>query len=437
MATGAAPARIQTFVFFDLEGTGLPSQPADYPVRIMELSLVAVQRPAGCGAAQPRRPAPGPGILEHLPPNERGRVTPKRPTREHGLLSWLINLILYGFQAFYRLAAAGAARARPRPRVVAGCATPPVSDDTSDEDDDDDDAPTEPLPVPTPPRVRNSLLLAVSPRKQIPAIVTDITELDNETLEAHSAFDRDLAEMLRAYLRRLPGPVCLVAHNGYRYDFPLLVAELLHAKQTWFDSSELLCVDSLAFFRAVAAGTDRPEPPRAPGAPTVYALNPTTLSCCHEAADDSCLVCNPGMWVSFDECDRAIGEFEFTSVGSRRAIRCRHADGARCVVCDHVPRYRRPPPRVRRRLFPEQGVATAGGGLKPSLALPDLYERRFGVPPALSHSAADDVEALLLLCQSHGERFFDWADRNRSPLREVKPMWTRRAARTHRVLPVW
>lgn len=86
MATGAAPARIQTFVFFDLEGTGLPSQPADYPVRIMELSLVAVQRPAGCGAAQPRRPAPG--KLEHLPPNERGRVTPKRPTREHGEEAW-------------------------------------------------------------------------------------------------------------------------------------------------------------------------------------------------------------------------------------------------------------------------------------------------------------------------------------------------------------
>ena len=56
-------------------------------------------------------------------------------------------------------------------------------------------------------------------------------DLDNETLEAHSPFDRDLAEMLRVYLSRLPAPVCLVAHNGGRYDFPLLVAELLHAQQ--------------------------------------------------------------------------------------------------------------------------------------------------------------------------------------------------------------
>jgi hypothetical protein len=34
----------------------------------------------------------------------------------------------------------------------------------------------------------------------------------------------------------LPFPVCLVAHNGNVYDFPLLLAEL--------ENSEILCVDS-------------------------------------------------------------------------------------------------------------------------------------------------------------------------------------------------
>ena len=56
-----------------------------------------------------------------------------------------------------------------------------------------------------------------------------LSELDNDLLELHSPFDRELADMLRSYLRRLPAPVCLVAHNGNRYDFPLLKAELQHA----------------------------------------------------------------------------------------------------------------------------------------------------------------------------------------------------------------
>ena len=196
----------------------------------------------------------------------------------------------------------------------------------------------------------------------------------------------------------------------------------------------------------MAAGTDRPEPRR--GAAAVYALDPTTLSCCHDAADDFCVVCNPGMLLSFDECDTN-AQFEFTRVGGRRAIRCLHAADGRCVVCENAPLYRRPPPRVRRRLFPERGAAAAGAGGKPSMKLPDVYERRFGVPPELSHSAADDVESLLLLCLSHGERFFDWADRNHSPMRAMPPMWSRSprrapsppaapAARSRRrILPVW
>ena len=77
MATNM-PLNIQTFVIFDLEGTGLPSQPDDYPVRIMELSMVAVQRPL-----MNRQTITG-DRLAHLPPADRGLVTPKRPARDAG-----------------------------------------------------------------------------------------------------------------------------------------------------------------------------------------------------------------------------------------------------------------------------------------------------------------------------------------------------------------
>ena len=83
---------VATFVIFDLEGTGLPSQPADQPVRIIEISMVAVQRPE---SAVPVSPPPGPrrassaataqeSPLHHLPPGQRGCVTPKRPIRDSG-----------------------------------------------------------------------------------------------------------------------------------------------------------------------------------------------------------------------------------------------------------------------------------------------------------------------------------------------------------------
>ena len=75
MATNM-PLKIQTFVIFDLEGTGLPS--TDNPVRIMELSMVAVQRP------QVHAQTSTGDRLAHLPPAERGLVTPKRPIRDAG-----------------------------------------------------------------------------------------------------------------------------------------------------------------------------------------------------------------------------------------------------------------------------------------------------------------------------------------------------------------
>ena len=49
-------------------------------------------------------------------------------------------------------------------------------------------------------------------------------------------------DLLNIFLDRLPSPVCLVAHNGNLYDFPLLKAELEKAGGKL--GSEIFCVDS-------------------------------------------------------------------------------------------------------------------------------------------------------------------------------------------------
>lgn len=67
-------------------------------------------------------------------------------------------------------------------------------------------------------------------------------------------FSKDTVSLINGFLSHLEEPVCLVAHNGTRYDFPLLKAELQGIQQSLTD--DIYCVDSLEVFRSL----DSPEP---------------------------------------------------------------------------------------------------------------------------------------------------------------------------------
>ena len=92
------------------------------------------------------------------------------------------------------------------------------------------------------PRIMNKLSVCVYPMSVIRPEVTDITGLDNYNLSGQSTFDKNTGELINNFLAHLPGPLCLVAHNGDRYDFPLLKAELEKAKTTLLTTT--LCADS-------------------------------------------------------------------------------------------------------------------------------------------------------------------------------------------------
>ncbi|XP_071088755.1 three-prime repair exonuclease 1-like [Haliotis cracherodii] len=97
------------------------------------------------------------------------------------------------------------------------------------------------------PRVMNQLLLCVNPRKHIEPEAASITGLDNEVLADQKPFDKDMVQLISSFLSRLAKPVCLVAHNGDRFDYPLLVTELRQADADL--QADLLCVDSLTAFK--------------------------------------------------------------------------------------------------------------------------------------------------------------------------------------------
>ena len=92
------------------------------------------------------------------------------------------------------------------------------------------------------PRVMNKLTVCVYPMATIRPEVSVITGLDNYNLSGQATFDRNTGELLNSFLDRLPAPLCLVAHNGDLYDFPLLKSELEKAGINL--PSNTLCADS-------------------------------------------------------------------------------------------------------------------------------------------------------------------------------------------------
>ena len=72
----------------------------------------------------------------------------------------------------------------------------------------------------------NKLTICVYPMATIRPEVSGITGLDNYNLSGQATFDKETGQLLNIFLERLPKPLCLVAHNGDSYDFPLLKAEL-------------------------------------------------------------------------------------------------------------------------------------------------------------------------------------------------------------------
>uniref|UniRef100_A0A8C0HYG5 exodeoxyribonuclease III n=2 Tax=Balaenoptera musculus TaxID=9771 RepID=A0A8C0HYG5_BALMU len=121
-----------------------------------------------------------------------------------------------------------------------------------------------PSTVPPPPRVLDKLSLCVAPGKACSPAASEITGLSTAVLAAHGrqCFDANLANMLRAFLQRQPQPWCLVAHNGDRYDFPLLQAELaVLGLASALDGA--FCVDSIAALKALEqAGSPSEHGPR-------------------------------------------------------------------------------------------------------------------------------------------------------------------------------
>jgi len=97
------------------------------------------------------------------------------------------------------------------------------------------------------PRVLNKLSLCFNPQKMVSCDSERITGLSNYILENMGPFSSNTVQAINLFLDHNPKPICLVAHNGDRFDFPILKAEIKKTGISLID--DIKCVDSLIAFR--------------------------------------------------------------------------------------------------------------------------------------------------------------------------------------------
>ncbi|KAH8283500.1 hypothetical protein KR018_004189 [Drosophila ironensis] len=104
---------------------------------------------------------------------------------------------------------------------------------------------------PPPPRVVHKLNLLFQPSMMVHPEAESATGLSNYLLERESKFDAHSVGLVLSFLKHLPKPICLVAHNGWGFDFPILRQALeKHASEEdqYGVLDGITCVDSLRAF---------------------------------------------------------------------------------------------------------------------------------------------------------------------------------------------
>ncbi|XP_022900002.1 uncharacterized protein [Onthophagus taurus] len=97
------------------------------------------------------------------------------------------------------------------------------------------------------PRVQNKISFCFNPCKMIQLTAEKITGLSNTLLEHQPSFTESTLEIIKQFLNLQRKPVCLVAHNGYGFDYPIFKAEI--HKVGGALSDDIYCIDTLVMFR--------------------------------------------------------------------------------------------------------------------------------------------------------------------------------------------
>lgn len=257
------------------------------------------------------------------------------------------------------------------------------------------------------PRVLQKLSLCFYPQKRIDFEASEITGLDNFLLEEIPAFNSEACEMVLSFLHRMPPPLCIVAHNGMKFDFQLLKSELAAKDKVLPD--EIFCADSILAFRTLF-----PVRPMWSLTPALSSPTRTTLSNDPVTPERHTQVVSHGPVLDCAEINlppilesKRLNETTPKSSSLKREcpllLKRRSSNNDENRI-------------VRKKLF-------KGEGPPKSYKLGDLYSHLHGREPEHGHRAESDCLSLLECIVSTAPEFLSWVENNNIAFKNIPCMW--------------
>jgi len=268
------------------------------------------------------------------------------------------------------------------------------------------------------PRVVNKLTLCVYPMAPILPTVSSITGLDNYNLTEQANFDENTANLLSSFLSRLPRPVCLVAHNGDHYDFPLLKAEL--EKVDGSIGNDVLCADSYIGIKEIFSSCKNKDSEILHGSEKIdkelqeveklIALGEFDTPMEEDGSKHSATTersCNSTDYqYSQEENETTPMKRKISSADNFRPPKFRQ------VSCSTIFKSRK-----------KLGYTSVKPTKPPSFSLINLHKRLLGCAPLQSHGAEADCLALLRVTATLGQEWLDWLQNNCYVFMDCPKMW--------------
>ena len=243
--------------------------------------------------------------------------------------------------------------------------------------------------------------------------VSDITGLDNYNLTGQSKFNKSTGDLINSFLSLLPPPVCLVAHNGNAYDFPLLKAELVKAGTQL--KSDILCIDSYVGVREIFK-KERDVIEEETDTATDVKLTEENNVVKMELDAFSDLI-NTGVF-EIEMEEGICTEFPLSKAENEETPKSARYKSNICL-----------PPKKRKQYFSSE-IAKSRKVLKfenpgepTSFSLVNLHRHLLGCPPEQSHGAEADCLSLMRTTAAIGDKWIDLVKENCSKFEACKKMW--------------
>ncbi|KAH8334582.1 hypothetical protein KR059_011765 [Drosophila kikkawai] len=296
--------------------------------------------------------------------------------------------------------------------------------------------------LPTPPRVLHKLNLLFQPSMRVHPeaeqhtgswvadnrmlqfhhIHMHLPGLSNYLLERESKLDRESAQLIISFIKHLPAPVCLVAHNGWGFDFPI-VRQALEKLNLEFPPS-VTCVDSLRAFLEIDDKRLREES---------IIREPVEAEHKDQGEEPDPEPCKPDNEIIPHVETETMKEIDWKTrnetTPKRPILTPSQASAKRKQLSDEDDDEQTPAKRTtqdfrsRRQLF--SGLKCAETKRFPprlKYRLGSLYTSRFNRPAHNAHQAEADVAMLTKLIQHYGIDFLAFAEEQAIPFHQVKPL---------------